>query len=328
MQHNKNNPLVSIITLTFNKFHYLFETLESAKIQDYPYIELIISDDGSLDFPEKEVNEFIKTLPENFVNVIVNQNSNNLGIVKNFNHAIGLSKGDIIVPLSCDDLFYDNHSLSHIVNFFETNPEFLIATGKRELYDEEMNPLKKILPVEKDVYYLKGPIENLYKRLCFGNFISGACIYYKKNLITKYGLFDEDFFFIEDYPTLLKITQEGEKIGFIEENLLKYRSGGVSNILKTRYIFDHVLMFKKFIFENKSRFKKREFIKIQEIFRRFFIRSFEYITFYEVSDLKRIEDLNYIKENFKSDFESIFLRKKKHTLFVRIKKYFRSIFNA
>ena len=38
-------PLVSIIIITYNSAKYVLETLESAKLQTYKNIELIISDD-------------------------------------------------------------------------------------------------------------------------------------------------------------------------------------------------------------------------------------------------------------------------------------------
>ena len=42
-------PLVSIIVITYNSAKYVLETLESAKNQTYQNIELIISDDCSID---------------------------------------------------------------------------------------------------------------------------------------------------------------------------------------------------------------------------------------------------------------------------------------
>ena len=44
-----NRPLVSIVVLTYNSSDYVLETLDSIKCQDYPNLELIVSDDGSND---------------------------------------------------------------------------------------------------------------------------------------------------------------------------------------------------------------------------------------------------------------------------------------
>ena len=60
MQLKEKKPLVSCITTTYKKFDYLYQTLDSVFMQDYPNIEIIIGDDGSPDFPEKKIWKYIK----------------------------------------------------------------------------------------------------------------------------------------------------------------------------------------------------------------------------------------------------------------------------
>ena len=63
MQKNvkKNDlPLVSIITLTYNKFNYWIEQIESVSIQSYTNIEYIIADDGSKNYSREFIEEILE----------------------------------------------------------------------------------------------------------------------------------------------------------------------------------------------------------------------------------------------------------------------------
>ena len=42
-------PKVSIMIPTYNRAHYVVETIESSLTQDYPNIEVIVSDNASTD---------------------------------------------------------------------------------------------------------------------------------------------------------------------------------------------------------------------------------------------------------------------------------------
>mgnify|MGYP000958323009 FL=1 len=64
-----NNPLVSIIVVTYNSSLFVRETLESAKRQSYNNIELIITDDASTDDTVKVCREWIANNKNRFVRV-------------------------------------------------------------------------------------------------------------------------------------------------------------------------------------------------------------------------------------------------------------------
>ena len=46
---SKNNPLVSVVIPSFNRYKYLINAVESVKNQSYKNIELIIINDASTD---------------------------------------------------------------------------------------------------------------------------------------------------------------------------------------------------------------------------------------------------------------------------------------
>jgi len=88
----KNNPLVSIIVITYNSAKFVLETLESAKAQTYQNIELIISDDGSTDNTVQICREWLKNNKESFVNTELITVEKNTGIPANCNRGVMLLK--------------------------------------------------------------------------------------------------------------------------------------------------------------------------------------------------------------------------------------------
>jgi len=226
-------PLFSIIILTYNKFEYLNDILKKVFSQTYSNIELILSDDFSEEFPMSGIQKMLEGKTENIKNVIIRKNNKNLGTVKNFNEALRVASGEYIYGMSQDDELNDENVILDLVNFFMTN-NCLIATGYRDIFDEDLKKFKYRLPKADDLKQINNDPITLYKFLCKDNFISGSCTVYSKKLIEKYGYFNEDYFLYEDYPKYLSITRQGVKIFFIERVLIKYRTGGLTSPIQKK----------------------------------------------------------------------------------------------
>lgn len=226
-----DDKLVTVMMLSYNNIEYMIGAIDSVLNQNYSEIELIINDDASDNFSDKYKNyikEYIeKNKKDNLRSYIIESNLQNVGIIKSYNKVINLSCGRYLIPLCCDDEFYDNNVITNIVDYFNTHDE-LIATGYRVCYDDNLISELKIEPSQSDIQYLyKSPID-LYRRLCRSNFIAGACTSYTREFINKYGLFDENYKLIEDWSKYLNITRKGCSIGFIDKKLIKYRHGGIT----------------------------------------------------------------------------------------------------
>jgi glycosyltransferase involved in cell wall biosynthesis len=225
----KNNPLISIIILSYKNLSYIYETINSVLEQVYSNIELIISDDGTENFCQQEYIDYIKLNNKgNISNVIVHTNKINKGTVKNINNAISMSKGKYIKLIAADDAFYDGTVIASFVSFFE-NTSSLIVASKIEICDSE-------LKVTQDHSYnyaynetLKNNLNNLSSKECFvelckENFISAPSVCFAKELFEIYGLFDEKYILVEDYPMWLKLFRVGCKIDYHNIVSVKYRT--------------------------------------------------------------------------------------------------------
>lgn len=216
--------LVSVVVLTYRNIGYLEENIKSIFKQRYNEIEIIIQDDGTKGFDIEKIRKQFEPLPSNIVNFIVSTNESNLGTVKNYNKAIGLANGEIIIPLSCDDVFYSDSTIKDIVDFFDEK-QCDVCTAYRVGRQSA-----KIYPKERDVDMLKAcDFEKLLYRLYVSNFISGASLYWRKQFLEELGRFDEDYLLLEDYPMVLRLIQDKKKIEFLDKITISYNESGVSN---------------------------------------------------------------------------------------------------
>lgn len=223
-------PLISCIVLSYRNFENILSTIQSVLDQDYPQIELGIFDDGSADFPKTEIEQYIEEHKKgNIHKTIVWTNPQNQGTVKNFNNAIHKTEGKYIIVISADDMLYDSASAAKIVNFFEEQ-KAEIVTSYRVVTDSEGNHLM-VTPSERTADRIKtASPESQYKMIAMGLPIAGAGTYYSRDLLRRFGGFDEAYVLQEDGPFFLKSTREGVKIHFLPEITFRYRLGkGVSS---------------------------------------------------------------------------------------------------
>lgn len=225
MENNK--PLVTVFICTYKKFEFLEEAIDSLFAQDYPNIELIISDDGSPNFDKDMIESLVSSAPGNIKKINIIHHKKNIGTVRNINNIIKESTGEYCICLSQDDIFYRNRTISEIVDFF-TSSNALIVTSKRIPFTNSLDDSKQAIPRFKDYRYLLDDNCRLFSRLCVNNFISGASTYYAKDLFEKYGYFKEDYILLEDQPKYLELARKNIKIHYLDEITKYYRLGGIS----------------------------------------------------------------------------------------------------
>ena len=229
---------VSIIVLTYKKFDKLRDNIASIIQQKYSNYEVMICDDGSPNFDHGRIEQLFEGQQiESQVRII--HNEENVGTVRNYNAAIKEATGDIIVPLSQDDVFYDEDTLSDIVNYFQDDKVNICCGARME------EKTGKTLPTQADIDILHNyePLK-LWLRLACKNFIYGAVLYFRRDFILKFGLFDEKYRLLEDYPFVLHVTESGERIYYLDRPTIIYGSGGVSNNASPAFIDDEVALHK------------------------------------------------------------------------------------
>lgn len=222
-------PLITVITLSYNS-EFILDSIQSVLEQNYPKIEYIIVDDGSMIFDIEGIDAYIREhKKDNILNYKIIINPQNLGTVKASNVAVKSSSGQYLFNLAADDIYYDSDILEKWVKEFQKR-DALIMTGLSAVYDETLTKFQKLLPDKKDVELLaKQEPQRLFERLCYSNIVYGCCTARSRKCIEQYGLYDENYRLIEDYPAALYLSRKGVVIECWEQPVIKYRQGGVSS---------------------------------------------------------------------------------------------------
>ncbi len=249
--------MISCIVPTFNNFKYVFEALDSILFQKNVEFEIIITDDGSKNFPIDEIKEYFNR--NNFNNYVIIHNETNVGTVINLDNAIRKARGEYIVPLSNDDKFYDENVLFKIANKLKEND---IIVCQRKVFSEDMNVFIRNIPADKNIKKIKNKLDDCNKQyisLGVGStyeMASGSAMYFKKTFFEKVNGYDRKYKLWEDGPFISKITKLGFKLTFCYDIVsIKYRQGGISSnqkkTINSLIHYDYLNFYKSYI-EDKS----------------------------------------------------------------------------
>ncbi len=123
---------VSVIIPTYNRSKYLTQAIESALVQDYPDLEVIVSDNASTDDTPQVVKKYFKDPRFKYF-----RNKRNLGMAGNWRRAIyEYATGNYAIILSDDDYFIYSSYVSDAINIFKQYKNVvLVFANQKVLYD-------------------------------------------------------------------------------------------------------------------------------------------------------------------------------------------------
>jgi glycosyltransferase involved in cell wall biosynthesis len=124
---NDENPLISVITCTYNAENLITDTLESLAIQSYKNFEVIVIDDCSEDKTCEIINKFIAKNKKKIKIKLIKKNKNK-GLVDSIKVGLQDCKYPYITFLEQDDIFCKDNLL-HKANTLNTYPSAKIISG-------------------------------------------------------------------------------------------------------------------------------------------------------------------------------------------------------
>lgn len=222
------NKLVSIAMTTYNGEKYVEKQLRSIFTQTRQPDEIIICDDCSKDHTLEIVRRIVAEYKaEDRVRLVENQQ--NLGYIRNFHQAIGMTSGDYLFLADQDDEWYP-HKLERVLEVMEETGAAAICTGF-DLIDADSNLITDTDQFQIDRYVRNagpGLMPITFHKLMFRNFTPG-CTYCCTREAAEAFLKTESQALPHDYQIMILGTLLG-KVYFLNEKTIGYRLHGNNTI--------------------------------------------------------------------------------------------------
>ena len=153
----QDEPIVTVLIPTFNRAHLLPECLESILAQTYPYLEIIIINDGSSDKTSEVVKPYLDRIT--YIEKV------NGGKASAVNRGLKYARGEFIWIMDDDDLALPNALEQHL-EVFNKDPsaDFTYSGYYFETPDLSESKRKKV--IYRPAF--KGTKNNLFLSFMFG----------------------------------------------------------------------------------------------------------------------------------------------------------------
>lgn len=218
---------LSIALCTYNGSKFLREQLQSLANQTLLPFEVIITDDCSTDNTASIIQEF-----SNQLNIRIFVNNSALKVTKNFEKAISLCSGDIILLCDQDDIWHAD-KLAKISQYFQENPNQAAVFSDADLVDEKGVSLNKnfwsvVRFLEPQIQYFKDG--NVVELLLAGNRSAGCMMALRRELVEKIIPFPTQIPLMIHDNWITIVAAMLDSIGIIEEQLISYRQHSFQQI--------------------------------------------------------------------------------------------------
>lgn len=209
-------PLVSIIIPVYNGANFMREAIDSALMQTYPNIEILVVNDGSKD--DGETDKIAKSYGEK-IRYIAKENG---GSSSALNTGIRNMRGDFFCWLSHDDVYLPDR-VGRLMEIMEAEDaaKTVVICGYSLINEKS----EKIFYPKKMMYGIFSA-EEMLKKMAKGQNICGCSVLVSESLIKKTGCFDETFRYVNDYDYWYRLINLGTTFVCIEEPLVKMRVHG------------------------------------------------------------------------------------------------------
>ena len=213
---------ISVAIITYNQQDTIRQTLDSILCQKGDFdLEVVVGEDCSKDNTPAICREYAEKYPDQ---VVLLQEGDNLGIMRNFANTINHCTGDLIGICAGDDYWCDEYKLQKQLDYLTAHPECGVCTtsGYRYLVrrDEMVPGIAPLQPIDD------GDVSKHYFSESYsgGVYAMPLSMVFKRELLEHidFDVFVERRFPVEDYP-MQAIMAMHTKWGHIDDLTVVYR---------------------------------------------------------------------------------------------------------
>lgn len=226
MSNNRESqPLVTIVTPSFNQGAYLRATLDSVLKQTYPLIELIVVDGGSNDDTVPILKQYAQAYPDRLTWTSEPDRGQADAINKGLRHA----SGDVLAYLNSDDT-YEPDAVKLAVSTFQRLPEVGLVHG----LGMHIDPTGLSL----DPYPSEPCDHQSLSRYCT---ICQPTAFWRRRVYETLGGFDESLQYGLDYDYWIRASRHFA-FGFIDRHLANTRLHADAKTVGQRHRMHHEIV--------------------------------------------------------------------------------------
>jgi glycosyltransferase involved in cell wall biosynthesis len=215
------NPLVSVVTPSYNHAPYLPDFFEGLLAQTYQNIELVLIDDCSPDHSWQIILDYKPKLEAVLARVIVERNQQNEGFFSTLRRMQGWITGTLYSILESDDYYYPS-KVEENVRFLQMHPDYGAVHSDTDHFFVGENRLHERYWHSRGRPIAQGQI---FHDLLQDNYIMTCSFCCHTDLIKKFvdvSAHESAGYKMADYPMFLDLARHTQ-IGYIDKALACYR---------------------------------------------------------------------------------------------------------
>jgi len=195
-------PLVSVVTPSYNQGSYIEATLQSVLQQDYANLEYIVID--------KESNDNTLEVLRTYAHRLRWISEQDHGQADAINKGFRMAKGEILGWLNSDDLYLPG-TVRKIAQYFQSHPDVDMVYGEAYHVDTKGNIIERYVTEPFDLQRLS--------EICF---ICQPTVFFRRDVFREIGPLRTDLHYCLDYDYWIRIAKRF-RVGYLAEYLAHSR---------------------------------------------------------------------------------------------------------